>query len=127
MPDEAILSRASIYFQTNDDDKDDDTDLHVAVRLMDGTDVATIDNNFGTFPNNTEVGPYDLQIIGAPTKGGLKHGSVYIRIQPNGNDTWRFGFFLDLLFDDRTHLIARASGLELTESPPQQAQSFGIE
>jgi hypothetical protein len=30
--------------------------------------------------------------------------------------SWRFNFFLDLLFDDGAHLLARANGLEVTES-----------
>lgn len=127
MPDTAILIRASITFQTNGDDKDSDTGLIVTVKLIDGTPIAGIDNNFGNFKNNTESGPYDLQIASPSTKGELKTGSVHIRIQPSGDDTWRFNFFLDLYFEDRTHLIARANGLHLTESPPQQEQSFGIE
>src|SRR5262249_54461727 len=40
----------------------------------------------------------------------LKAGSVAVKIKPNGDDTWRFNFFLDLLFDDGAHLIAWPTG-----------------
>ena len=69
--------------------------------------------------------PMDLANTQATTRGALKAGSVAVKVEPNGNDTWRFNFFLDLFFDDGAHLIARANGLELTES--RQEQSFGIE
>ena len=41
-------------------------------------------------------------------------------------DTWRFSFFLDLLFSDGGHLVARANGVEL-DVGPNRSQSFGIE
>jgi hypothetical protein len=55
----------------------------------------------------------------------MKGGNVTLKISPNGNDTWRFNFFLDLLFDDDAHLIAWAKRLELSDS--QREQSFGVE
>jgi hypothetical protein len=39
----------------------------------------------------------------------LKTGSA-VKIKPAGHDTWRFNFFLDLLFEDEAHLIAWANG-----------------
>ena len=125
MPDSAVLTRASISFQTNDEDKDDDTLLDVTVALMDGTVVAQVSDFFGTFHDNHEDGPYDLELVDPRTRGEMKGGNVTLKISPNGNDTWRFDFFLDLLFDDGAHLIAWARGLELSDS--QQEQSFGVE
>ncbi len=123
--DNAILTRASVSFHTNDEDKDDDTRVDATVRLMDQTVVASIADQFGHFDDHSDAGPFDLLITQAATRGALKTGSVGIKIEPNGNDTWRFNFFLDLLFDDGAHLIARANGLEISES--RQEQSFGIE
>jgi len=123
--DNAILTRASVSFHTNDEDKDDDSRVEVTVRLMDQTVVASIADEFGHFDDHSEAGPFDLLITQAASRGALKTGSVAVKISPNGNDTWRFNFFLDLLFDDGAHLIARANGLEITES--RQEQSFGIE
>jgi hypothetical protein len=92
---------------------------------MDQTVVASIADEFWHFDDHSDAGPFDLLIKQAATRGELKTGSVAVKIEPNGNDTWRFNFFLDLLFDDGAHLIAWANGLELTES--RQEQSFGIE
>ncbi|HST19346.1 MAG TPA: hypothetical protein VLK36_17025 [Gaiellaceae bacterium] len=125
MADSAVLTRASITFQTNDEDKDDDTLLDVTVALLDGTVVAQTSDVFATFHDNHEDGPFDLELVDPRTRGELKGGNVTLKISPNGNDTWRFNFFLDLLFDDDAHLIAWARGLELSDS--QQEQSFGVE
>jgi hypothetical protein len=123
--DNAILTRASVSFHTNGEDKDDDTRVEVTVRLMDQTVVASIADEFGHFDDHTDAGPFDLLITQAATRGMLKTGSVAVKIEPHGHDTWRFNFFLDLLFDDEAHLIAWANGLEVTQSHRQQ--SFGIE
>ena len=123
--DNAVLTRASVSFHTNDEDKDGDSQVEVTVRLMDQTVVASIADEFGHFDDNSDAGPFDLLITQAASRGALKTGSVAVKISPNGNDTWRFNFFLDLLFDDGAHLIAWANGLEVTES--RQEQSFGIE
>jgi hypothetical protein len=123
--DSAVLTRASISFQTNDEDKDVDTLLDVTVALMDGTVVAQVSDFFGTLHDNHEDGPYDLELVDPRTRGEMKGGNVTLKISPEGNDTWRFNFFLDLLFDDDAHLIAWARGLELSDS--QREQSFGVE
>jgi hypothetical protein len=123
--DSAVLTRASITFQTNDEDKDEDTLLDVTVALLDGRVVAQISDVFATFHDNHENGPYDLELVDPRTRGEMKGGNVTLNIDPTGNDTWRFNFFLDLLFDDGAHLIAWARGLELSDS--QREQSFGVE
>jgi hypothetical protein len=116
--DNALLIRVSVSFHTNDEDKDDDSRVDVTVRLMDQTVVASIADEFGHFDDHSDAGPFDLLIKQAAIRGELKTGSVAVKIEPNGNDTWRFNFFLDLLFDDGAHLIAWANGIELTESTP---------
>jgi hypothetical protein len=123
--DTAVLTRASITFQTNDEDKDVDTLLDVTVALIDGHAVAQVSDFFGTFHDNQEDGPYDLELVDPRTRGEMKGGNVTLKITPQGNDTWRFNFFIDLLFDDGAHLIASARGLELSDS--QREQSFGVE
>jgi len=123
--DNAILTRASVSFHTNGEDKDDDSRVEVTVRLMDQTVVASIADEFAHFDDHSDAGPFDLLITQAATRGALKTGSVAVKIEPNGDDTWRFNFFLDLLFEDAAHLIAWANGLEVTQS--RREQSFGIE
>ena len=123
--DDAALTRASVSFNTRDDDKDHDTLVEVSVLLLDGTVVAHVNDSFGHFGDNGYAGPFDLKIRGGATRGALKTGHVIIKTAPVGNDTWRFNFFLDLLFADGAHLMARANHLELTENRPEQ--QLGIE
>jgi hypothetical protein len=125
------LTGATITFQTNDDDKNDDTGIVVDVDapLPRGkTVVAQITGQFGTFGNNSEAGPFALPVlVPGVTRDRLKKGSVTIGIStlPGNDDTWRFNFLLDLIFSDGAHLLARATGIELTQN--SQPQSFGIE
>jgi hypothetical protein len=123
------LTGATIIFQTNDDDKNDDTRVVVDVDALlprGRTVVAQIAGEFGTFGNNSEVGPFALPVlITGVTRNQFKGGSVTIRILTHGDDTWRFNFLVDLIFSDGAHLLARANGIELTQDSPPQ--SFGIE
>ena len=123
--DSALLTRASVAFHTNDEDKDNDTRVEVIVKLIDGSVVTRIDDEFAHFGDNSDGGPFDLIPVKQATRGDLKTGNVTVSINPLGNDTWRLNFFVDLLFEDGAHLLARANGIELTES--RKAQSFGIE
>ena len=115
------LTQAQVTFHTNDEDKDDDTHLTVTVRGSDGTIAARIDDDFGVFHDHSDYGPFGLLVINPAPKELLTQGNVVIRVDPNGNDTWRFNFFLDLTFSDNSHLNAQVDGLELTQDRQQQA------
>jgi hypothetical protein len=125
MSDSALLIRASAHFATLDDDKNDDTLLEIAVRLLDGTVVASAQGTFGVFGDNSYAAPVDLHIQSSATRGALKTGNVKIAITPSGDDTWRFNVFVDLFFGDGSHLMAKANRLELTEYSREQA--IGVE
>jgi|GraSoiStandDraft_24_1057298.scaffolds.fasta_scaffold203500_2 hypothetical protein len=123
---EPTLVGANITFHTNDEDKDDDT--HVSVTVQDSTMTtlaAEIADNFGHFDDNSDAGPFELVLVNALTRDQLKTGNMTIAIKPNGHDTWRFNFFLDLRFSDGSHLLARANHLQLTQT--YRDVSFGIE
>jgi hypothetical protein len=127
---EPTLTGATVTFQTNDDDKNDDTRVVVDVNaaLPRGkTVVAEIAGEFGTFGNDSETGPFALPVlIPGVTRSQFKKGSVTLWLSTQGSDdTWRFNFLVDLIFSDGAHLLARATGVELTQSSPKQ--SFGIE
>lgn len=79
MADNAVLTRASITFQTYDEDKDDDTLLDVTVAMIDGTLVAQVSDFFGTFHDLRENGPYDLELVDPRTRGEMKGGNVRSR------------------------------------------------
>jgi hypothetical protein len=116
-----MLTEAQITFHTNDEDKNDDTHITMTVRGVDGTIAAPIDDDFGHFNDHSTNGPFGLLIINPASKESLSRGNVVIRIDPNGNDTWRFNFFLDLTFLDGSHLNTEADGLELTQDRQQQS------
>jgi hypothetical protein len=118
------LVNANITFHTNDEDKNDDTLVTVSVQKGD-TVAAQISDRFQHFNDHSDAGPFDLEIVTPLTRDELKTGLVSMEITPNGNDTWRFNFFLDLRFSDGSHLFARASRLQLTES--LNRTFFGIE
>ena len=121
----APLETARITFHTNDDDKDHDTHVTVTVRDHDGDVVARVSDDFGHFPDHSDNGPFNLQIEDPSSQTALKQGSVTIRVDPVGNDTWKFNFFLELIFSDDSRLSASADGLELTDE--RQEQAFGIQ
>src|SRR5262249_32376668 len=118
------LVNANITFHTNDEDKNDDTLVTVSVQKGD-TVAARTSDRFQHFNDHSDAGPFDLEIVTPLTRDDLKTGLVSMEITPNGNDTWRFNFFLDLRFSDGSHLFARASRLQLTES--LNRTFFGIE
>jgi len=119
------LVGANITFHTNDEDKNSDTLVSVSVQDSAATIAAQIEDNFQHFANHSDAGPYDLLLVNQLTRDQLKTGHMTIGITPNGSDTWRFNFFLDLRFSDGSHLFARASRLQLTET--FNGQNFGIE
>ena len=119
------LANCQVSFHTNDEDKDDDTFVIVSVYDVNNTLCATIANDFGHFNDHSDEGPFALLIRNPSTSDALSRGSVIIHIDPNGHDTWRFNFTLDLHFSDNSHLGGSAYDLELTQD--RQQQSFGID
>lgn len=114
-PSEAILVRASASFHTNDDDKDFDTTLVISVEK--GVDqFAKSELIVGdTFEDHRNQGPFSLRIQGTNSKLDLRGGTSTITIQPNGNDTWRFNYFLELTFNDGSVQAFSFFGNELKE------------
>jgi len=119
------LANCNIKFHTNDDDKDHDT--HVTVDVTDFNNVvcAHIDNDFGHFDDQSDNGPFGLQVLNASNKSDCQRGTVRIRIDPNGNDTWKFNFTLTLIFDDNSTLSGGAGGLQLNQN--NREQTFGLQ
>jgi hypothetical protein len=118
------LTHASVLFHTNDEDKDDNSHVTATVRDNDGFIVARIDNDFGHFNRDTDSGPFSLEVLSLAEKATMGSGSVTLRIDPHGNDTWRFNFALRLRFSDGTTLACENDGLELTQN--MQQTTFGL-
>ena len=119
------LVDARIRFHTNDEDKDADTHVTVTVEDFNQVVAARVSNDFGHFDDQSDSGPFSLETLNASTKDDLQRGRLMIRIDPNGHDTWRFGFFIQLVFSDGITLAGSADGLELTQDRRQQ--TFGLQ
>ena len=120
----AALTHASVLFHTNDEDKDDDSHVTVTVRDNVGNIAARIDDDFGHFNDHSDNGPFSLDVINPIEKTQMEQGNVTLRIDPNGNDTWRFNFTYELRFADGTTIAGENDGRELTQD--RQQQSFGL-
>ena len=118
-PDNPMLARASVTFHTNDDDKDHDTAVGIAVVLRDET-IAYIYDEFGHFPDHSDSGPYTLLLVRRLPRHAIRQANVFVWIDPvvgpigGRGDTWRFNFVLDFLFEDGSHQLCKASRLELS-------------
>jgi len=109
------LAEASITFHTNDDDKDGDS--HVTITVTDGQRniAAQFDSDFGGFADNSDHGPYQLAIFNPSTRSAIQAGTVKIRLDPNGHDTWHFNWDLTFVFSDKSRVLAEASGCSLSQ------------
>lgn len=121
----STLANAKIEFHTNDEDKDYDTHVTVDVTDFDNVLCAHVDNDFGHFDDQSNNGPFELEIINASSKDACQRGNVRIHIDPNGHDTWRFNFTLILIFDDGSSLSGGATGLQLSQKAREQ--TFGLQ
>lgn len=106
---------AMISFHTNNEDKDDDTTVYVELEDFNRNTVAKIVSNFEYFRDDSDSLSYGLEISNNCEKTDLERGYINIRISPHGNDTWRFNFFLTLVFSDGSILSGRSSNLDLSE------------
>jgi hypothetical protein len=95
----ATLTGATITFNTFNDDKDFDTFVRVTVTGTNGL-AAVTSGFFGLFPDQSTRGPFRMTTRSGVTWESLTDNHVVISITPNGNDTWKFGFEVDLAFSD---------------------------
>jgi hypothetical protein len=111
-----VLTGATIKFFTFDDDKDFDTFLRADVLDSNGRLAALTTGFFGVFPDQTVRGPFAMSVRSGVTKDILDGGQVHLRIVPNGNDTWRFGFEVDLTFSDGSFEPVVVDSTQLTQN-----------
>src|SRR5262245_58771209 len=120
----AILTHASVRFHTNGNDKDDNSHVTITVRDNDGLIVARLDDDFGHFNNDSDNGPFSLEILNPAEKASMGAGTVTARIDPHGDDEWDFNFSLRLRFSDGTTIACENDGLALNQD--RQQQTFGL-
>jgi hypothetical protein len=113
--DEPILTSAFASFHTNDDDKDHDTILTITIEK--GRDeFAKVTGITGTFGDHSDHGPFGVTIQGRVSKTDVDGATTTLKIQTNGNDTWRFNYVLELQFSDGSHQTWAWSHQELKEN-----------
>ncbi|MFI9649301.1 hypothetical protein ACIHAA_23760 [Streptomyces sp. NPDC052040] len=110
----ATLTDASITFFTLDDNKDSDTLLSVQVLDSGNKVAASATGFFGQFGDGT-THPITLKVRPGVTWDALQAGHLRLNIQPHGDDTWKFGYELDLNFSDGDFAPTIESRLSLSE------------
>ncbi len=93
------LTAAIASFHTNDDDKDSDTIVAITVNGP-GFVVAQAGGISGHFDDGSNNGPFALTVVGPIAPAQVPHCTTTVHIDPNGHDTWKFNYTLDLVFDD---------------------------
>lgn len=120
------LNSCTIKFHTNDDDKDGDTHVTITVRDANQVIAARVDSDFGHFNDNSDNGPFGVIIKNRSAKSNMEAGNVTVRIDPNGHDTWKFNFYLQLFFDDGTNLGCEKEGLVLSQDRREATFPIGV-
>jgi hypothetical protein len=120
-----LLTRARIWFHTNDEDKNDDSRVTVTIFQRDrNSPIAVLSGNFGTLRDHSDFGPVALMMlrtIGWLSLTSIGEPPVQVEIALDhlgtsfliGEDTWHFGFLLDLEFADGGHLFAMDNDVAL--------------
>jgi hypothetical protein len=125
MPDpNAKLTKVSIRIDTHNDNKDDNTQLNVAIKnrismflsqdMAEGLEkdmpwrgMEFVDPSSHAFDLVLKSKTLTLKDITLPV--------VNIHIQPNGNDRWIFDYTVTLLFDDGTSVSSNKKGVILDQ------------
>lgn len=125
------LSTATVTFQTGDDDKRKESSVDLTVRDKTSNIVASVQDAFGLFDNNTINGPFDLEILNSVDLSAIRPGgTVVLSWQPwkdltTGNtDEWHFSMNVNLAFSDGEHVAVQEDGLRLTAA--EATLQFGI-
>jgi hypothetical protein len=110
------LVHASVRFHTNDDDKNDDTELVLSMQDASGAEVARYHVGKNTHWNNGSDNTVNLALV-APrgTKDLIAAGQLIITEEPSGNDTWRFDADVNLQFSDGSQLHGIVANRQTTE------------
>jgi hypothetical protein len=117
------LSSAKISGFTPDggNDKDNDTQISFTLFVDYGggftqTVAHVAPQTYGRFPDGKPWGPIDIPVSGTFSIDGVSRLKGAMEFQPNGDDTWKFNYKLDLVFSDGTVLTKTGDGLSASDS-----------
>ncbi len=120
-----FIKNVWIKFHTNEEDKASDTRVIVTVTEINNSISDHIDNDFGHFAVNSDTDWIKLNpVYHSLFLDYLLNGTITIRIDPKGNDTWRFNFTLVLELDDNSRYLYGVNGLELNQN--NREKSFSL-
>lgn len=103
------LSSARVFFRTTDNDKDGDTNIVVNVECTSGT-IATVSGTFGRWPDNTDNGPFGMNVLIGQRQNQISGCRAHLIEQPNGSDEWHFTWWVELTFSDGSSMRRDGSG-----------------
>ncbi|MFD4994731.1 hypothetical protein [Streptomyces buecherae] len=114
---DARLTGVEVTFYTTYDNKDHDTKVFTTVTDHTARPIGTLGEHFGddTFDDGDADGPYALSLTEPATWSTMRDGRLRIRIEPNGNDTWRFNLRSTLFFSDGSRRHADQDNLAPSE------------
>lgn len=118
------LKNCRVKFHTTNDDKDHDSHLTIVVRDSAGRIAARVDSDFARFPDHSSFETF-IPVHNASSDDEMQSGSVTLRLDPNGNDTWKFNCFVELIFDDNFRLGGEQASLRLSQNAREVA--FGLQ
>ena len=110
-----MVRSLAIAFQPKDDGKDDDTGLLVEIKCANGRILARYrqSRRKGYSIGLSQI--EQLQIFGPVFEVDLRNARITIDIDPNGSDTWRFGWELHGTWSDTAPFVDRQEGVDLDE------------
>lgn len=103
------LTGARVFFRTTDDDKDDDTNVSVNVTCG-GSTVAAVSGTFGKWPDNTDNGPFNMNVLTPLPKPEAVGCRAHMVEGPHGHDEWHFNWWVELIFSDSSTIRHDGSG-----------------
>ena len=128
------LTSAQVTFQTDTDNKEEDSVIEVILRDEGDNQVARASGSYGAFDNFSTNGPFPLEVLNQAQRSSLQPGgSILLNFTPrnqdtlgndNHNDNWSFNCYVDLVFSDSSHVAVSEDGLKM--GPKMNQATIGL-
>jgi len=110
----ARLDKVRVTFRSDGLGKREGTTLAVSL-MRSGFEIAGVCGVTDRFPPKVPCRPLDLTVYSSIDQEDLADCSVVVRIDPNGQDRWRFSYQLELILADGSVVTRRRAGNELDQ------------
>jgi hypothetical protein len=116
------ITGIKVVFQTGADDKDNDTGVEVIYKTSGDVIMGQKTDNGTRYPDQG-VNTLSLDLSGGPFfVSDLTNSKLDIRIYPNGHDTWRFDYDIQVFLDNGSTLDYPVRGWVLSQNNTFQEQ-----